>query len=335
MHGGGFYHSQKNRVAPPAIPATLHWFKWEAYTTLLSGLFLLVVVYYANAEAYLVDPAVATLSAPVAIVTSAAFLLGGWLVYDGLCRSPLARRGELLAAVIAALCVAMAYALCHLFSGRAAFLHFGAVLGTIMVLNVFFIIIPGQRAMVASATAGTPPDPAHGIRGKQRSVHNTYFTLPVLFAMISNHYAWLFGHAYNWVALLAMSLAGALIRVFFVARHKGRAPALPLIFALALLVAVAVALRPRKTASASAPTQRAMLAIVTERCTPCHSATPSFAGFAAAPKGIALESDAQVTLHGARIREQVASRAMPLGNLTRMTDAEREQLIGWIDSRTR
>jgi uncharacterized membrane protein len=332
VHGGGFYHAQKYRAGPPAMPERLHWFKWEAYTTLLSGLFLLGIVYYAQAGSYMVEAGVTPLSPVGAVAVGIGFLVGGWLVYDLLCRSPLGQREGALAIVLALLCAAAAYALCKLLPGRAAFLHFGAMLGTIMVLNVRFVIIPGQRAMVDAAAAGQPVDPAHGLRGKQRSVHNTYFTLPVVFAMTSNHAAWLFGDRWNWVWLILVSLAGALIRIFFVARHKGTQTPWPLVAAGVLLAVVALALRPSHDAAESAPSAANAMQIVTERCTGCHATRPTLAGFTAPPKGLVLEQRSQVAVHAARIREQVASRAMPLGNLTHMTEAERRDLVGWLEA---
>ncbi len=329
IHGGGFYHAQKYRVAPPAIPERLHWFKWEAYTTLLSGLALLAIVYYANAGLYLVDPSLAALSPAGAIGASAGVLAGGWIVYDLLCRSPLGGNDRALGAVLAVLCVAAAYGLCQLFPGRAAFLHFGAMLGTIMVLNVYFVIIPGQRRMVEAARAGRAPDPADGLRGKQRSVHNTYFTLPAVFTMISNHYAWIFGHPWSWLALVAISAAGALIRVYFVARHKGAASPWPLALATIVLATTVYALRPGASATAVAPSTQRAQAIVLARCAPCHAAAPTFAGIAAAPKGVMLEHPAQLTAQAALIRDQVNARAMPPGNLTQLTDSERSELLAW------
>src|SRR6266403_595242 len=220
VHGGGFYNAQKYRVAPQVLPAYLHWFYWEAYSTFLSGFFLLGLLYYAQAEIYLIDPRVAHLSKPAAIAIGVAVIVGGWLIYDALCRSVLKQRDTWLAAVLALLFSAAAFALCRLFSGRGAFIEFGAMLGTIMVANVFFVIIPGQREMVRAKREGRDPDPEAGLRGKLRSVHNTYFTLPVLFTMISNHYAMTFGAHYNWLVLIALCAAGVLIRVYFVARPK-------------------------------------------------------------------------------------------------------------------
>jgi uncharacterized membrane protein len=329
VHGGGFYHAQKHFPAPPTLPATLHWFKWEAYTTLLSGLFLMGVVYYAEPRMTLAP--LADFSPAAAIATSLAWLAGGWLVYDGLCRSPLGRNDRALSGVLAVLCAISAYALCSLFNGRAAFLHFGAMLGTIMVLNVFFVIIPGQRAMVAAAREGRPVDPIHGMRGKQRSVHNTYFTLPAVFAMISNHYAWIFGAAWNWVWLITISAAGALIRTWFVARHKSTPAPWPLAAAGVLLVVTAYGASPWATPSpALTVTMERVQQIVGERCVPCHSATPRFEGITVAPKGLALERPGEVEKHAARIRDQVAGRAMPPGNITGLTDGEREALLAGL-----
>src|SRR5262245_49971770 len=254
VHGGGFYHSQKYRVAPPSLPGSLHWFYWEAYSTWISGFFMLCLLYYGQAEMYLIDPRVAALSKPVAIAIGLGSLIAAWFVYDALCRSPLGRNTPALGSVIALALAALAWGLCHLFSGRGAFIQFGAALGTIMVANVFFVIIPGQRELVRAKQENREPDPIHGIRGKQRSVHNTYFTLPVLFTMISNHYATAFGATYNWLALVAMSLGGALIRAWFVSRHKahergGRTPPWPAVAGIAILLAVVFALAPSRSGS--------------------------------------------------------------------------------------
>jgi uncharacterized membrane protein len=223
VHGGGFYRAEKYRGAPETLPETLHWFKWEAYTTWLSGMFLLILVYWYSADVYLIDPAVMQMAPLHAVAIAAAFIVVGWLVYDLVCRSPLANNETLLAAVLLLLVIVLAYSLCQLFGGRGAYIHFGAVLGTIMVANVFFVIIPGQKQMVAAAASGETPDPAPGVRGKQRSDHNTYFTLPLLFAMTSNHFAISYAHEYNWLVLVAISIAGAMIRFYFVGRHRGRA----------------------------------------------------------------------------------------------------------------
>jgi len=353
VHGGGFYNAQKYRVAPEFLPPTLHWFYWEAYSTFLSGLFLLCLLYYAQAEVYLIDPRVAALSKPEAIAIGVAFIAGGWLVYDALCRTSLRTKGALLGGVLAVLLGAAAFALCELFSGRGAFIEFGAMLGTIMVANVFFVIIPAQREMVRAKEQGREPDPNAGLRGRLRSVHNTYFTLPVLFTMISNHYALTFGARYNWLVLIALSAAGALIRVYFVQRHKrrergGATPPWAAVAALGLLAATAWTLVPRSMRPASAAADSSFAAgagvgggsnserfagiqhIVATRCVPCHAAVPTQPGFATAPKGLMLDSPDAIISHAALIAPQVASRAMPIGNLTGMTDAERDTLLDWI-----
>jgi len=329
VHGGGFYHAQKYLGAPPALPATLHWFKWEAYTTLLSGLFLLGLVYYFQAGAYLVDRSVADLSAPVAVAAGIAWLAGGWIAYDLVCRSPLGANDRALAVVVSLLAAAAAYALCHMFAGRAAYVHFGAILGTIMVLNVFFVIIPAQRAMVEAVAAGRAPDVARMMRARQRSVHNTYFTLPAVFAMISIHYPWASGAKWNWLWLVAISAAGALVRAWFVARHRGRAPAWMPVAAALLLAATAYGLMPAATRDAQAIDDAQARSIAAQRCVACHSAAPRM--MPAAPKGIALDDAAQLRANAALVRAQLASRAMPPGNVTGMTQDERAALIAWID----
>jgi len=331
VHGGGFYHAQKYKVAPPALPETLHWFKWEAYTTWLSGMFLLVLVYWLGAEVYLVDPSVASLGPLAASGISLAFIVAGWFVYDGLCKSPLARNGPLFAGILLLLVVLLAWGLCQVFGGRGAYIHFGAVLGTIMAANVFFVIIPGQRQMVAAAERGEAPDPLPGIRGKQRSVHNTYFTLPVLFTMLSNHFAMTYSHEFNWAILVAISLAGALVRVYFVARHSGRASPLPVIGAVLLLLIVAVVIAPRDTAASSGRVDfDAVRTVVHQRCTTCHAASPEHPGFQAAPAGVVLETDRQIVAEALRIHQQtVVTRAMPIGNLTSITEEERAMIDRW------
>ncbi len=331
VHGGGFYHAQKYKLAPPQLPERLHWFKWEAYTTWLSGMFLTALLYWYGAEVYLIDRSVADFSAPEAVGIAIAFIVGGWLVYDWLCKSPLARDTRVFGAILLLLTAALAWGLCELFSGRGAYLHFGAVLGTIMVANVFFVIIPGQKRMVAAAERGEAPDPIHGERGKQRSVHNTYFTLPVLFVMTSNHFAMAYGHDYNWLILIAISLAGALIRIYFVARHKGKASLLPVALAVAILVAVAVAIAPRPQAASGGEVSFSQVRnVMNARCTSCHSEAPVHPAFPVAPLGIAFDTEEQIVNEAERIYQQtVVTRVMPIGNLTSMTDEERQIIATW------
>jgi uncharacterized membrane protein len=336
VHGGGFYHAQKYKVAPSVLPETLHWFKWEAYWTWLSGMFLLVLLYWFGAEVYLIDPSVAELEPMVAVAIAAGLIIGGWFVYDLLCKSPLASNDKLLGVVLFALVSLLAWGLCQLFSGRGAFIHFGAVLGTIMVANVLFVIIPGQRKMVAAAARGEAPDPGPGIRGKQRSVHNTYFTLPVLFVMTSNHYAMTYSHEFNWAILIAITLAGALIRIYFVERHKGAASPIPVIIAIVLLAAVAALIAPKISASTGAMVSfDDVRTVVHHRCTTCHSSVPTHPAFPAAPAGVILDTDQQILAEAQRIYQQtVVTRVMPIGNLTNISEEEREMLDRWYQSST-
>ena len=320
----------------------LHWFYWEAYTTFLSGFFLLCLLYYGQAEIYLIDPAVAPLSKPTAILLGLGFLVGGWLLYDGLCRSALGRKGVPLLVVLAVLFSAAAWALCELFSGRGAYLEFGAMLGTVMVANVFFVIIPGQREMVRALNEGREPDPKHGIDGKLRSTHNTYFTMPVLFVMISNHYAMTYGATHNWLVLIAISAAGVGIRQYFVSRHKahergGRTSPAPALVALVILACLAWALTPTRSvpvssnsaAAASASFVRVQ-AILSVRCLSCHSPAPTQPGIAAPPNGVLLDTPEHVLARTVQMEQQLVTRAMPAGNLTGLTDEERTELLVWL-----
>jgi uncharacterized membrane protein len=331
VHGGGFYHAEKFKGAPPQMPARLHWFKWEAYWTWITGFFLLVLVYYAGAELYLIDPSVMPLSKGAAIGIGIGSLIAGLVVYEGLCRSPLRENELALGTVMFLLLAAAAWGLCQVFGGRGAFIHYGAILGTIMVGNVAHVIIPGQRRMVAALAAGRAPDPKDGAAGKQRSVHNTYFTLPVLFTMIAGHYAFTFGARWNWLPLVALTLAGGLIRVWFVMRHKGSAPAWPLVAGIGLLLALMFLFLP-KTEDKAVPVRfEEVRRIVDARCLGCHVAKPTFPGLNEAPKGILLDTPERIRTHAVQLRQQtVLSRAMPPGNLTAMTDAERALLERWI-----
>ncbi|MGB5492727.1 MAG: urate hydroxylase PuuD, partial [Woeseiaceae bacterium] len=280
---------------------------------------------------YLIDPSIAELSSVWAVAIAITYIVGGWVVYDLLCKSPLARDDRVFGAVLLLLVAVLAWSLCQLFSGRGAYIHFGAVLGTIMVANVALVIIPGQRKMVEAAGRGEAPDPAPGIKAKQRSVHNTYFTLPVLFVMISNHYALTYGHDYNWVILIGIALVGALVRVYFVARHKGQASLLPVVIAVLLLAGIVVALAPRAADSNGAAVSFDQVRnVVNSRCTTCHADAPTHAGFAAAPLGVVLDTDERILAEASRIYQQtVVTKAMPIGNLTAMTDQERQIVDQW------
>jgi len=328
IHGGGFYRAQKYRLAPDALPTTLHWFKWEAYWTWLTGFVLLVLVYYLNAGVYLVDPQVMALSPGAAIGLGLGSLVIGLALYEGLCRAPLGERG--LALVLLIVFGFIAWALTQIFSGRGAFIHFGAILGTIMAGNVAHVIIPGQRELVRAKQQGRLPDEKFSIRGKQRSVHNTYFTLPVIFTMISGHHAMTFGTRWSWLVLIAMGLAGALIRLWFVARHKGSAPAWTLVAGLVMVAAVAAMLAPRSSTGAAVPLAEAKQ-VIDRRCVSCHADKPVFQGLAEAPKGVKLDTPERIEAQRLTIHQQsVLTRAMPPGNLTGMTDEERALLDRWV-----
>jgi len=334
VHGGGFYNSQKFLVGPKGEPLSedLHWSKWEAYTTWLSGMGLLAIIYWLGAGTYLIDKSVMALTPASAIAISIGSIVAGLFVYDVLCRM-LTGRDSLLAAIIFVLVMLAAWGFFHVFSARAAYMHVGAVLGTIMAANVFFQIIPGQKRMVTDIRAGRAPDPMPGIIGKQRSVHNTYFTLPVLFIMISNHYPMTYSHPYGWLVLGAMMMAGVLICQYFVLRHKHAANPLLLVIAGALLVALIVWLmpaQPPKAAQGALSGYAAVRAILDRRCVACHAAQPKQEGFAQPPKGVMLETADQVTQHAAKIAETVGNRYMPIGNLTQMTDDERAVVAAWF-----
>ncbi|MCC2961528.1 urate hydroxylase PuuD [Massilia sp. IC2-278] len=344
VHGGGFYNPQKYLVAPATLPKELHWFKWEAYSTWLSGFALLFIVYYLNAQAMMVDRSVADLSSWQAVGIGLGSLVVGWLVYDLLCKSPLGKRDLAFGAVIFAFLVGSSWVLTHLLSGRAAYLHIGAMIGTIMVANVAHVIIPGQRKMVNAMMAGQKPDPSYGIKAKQRSVHNNYFTLPVLFLMISNHYAMTYRHEHAWAVLAVIMAAGVLIRHFFNLRHKGRiewkypAAGVALLAVLAVLIAPKAPVAPVAQAPSvdTAAQFTQVKHIVDQRCVSCHAAKPTQPGFATAPAGVMLESPELISQNAARIYQQtVQLKAMPLANLTNMTDAERAQIGAWFEAGAR
>jgi uncharacterized membrane protein len=331
IHGGGFYRAQKYRLAPDALPPTLHWFKWEAYWTWITGFVMLVLVYYLNPSLYLIDPAVMPLSTGAAIGIGIGSLVLGLAVYEGMCRSPLARNESVFSIVLLLVFALAAWGLTQVFSGRGAFIHFGAILGTIMAGNVAHVIIPGQRELVRAKQEGREPDPKYGLLGKQRSVHNTYFTLPVIFTMIAGHHPMTFGHAWSWLVLIAVALAGALVRLWFVARHKGPAPVWTLLAALILVGVVIVMLVPRPGSVAGAVQFSEVKRVLDARCLSCHAEKPAFPGLAEAPKGVKLDTPERIEAQRLLIHQQtVLSRAMPPGNITSMTDDERALLGRWL-----
>lgn len=337
VHGGGFYHARKFPVGPRRMPdSPLHWFYWESYWTWMSGFALLVTLYFFNADAYLVDRQRMDWGPAAAVAAAMIYLVAGWIVYDRVCRTLGRTRdggvgadGRVGVAVLLYVAVAT-WVACRLFPGRAAFLLTGAMLATIMSANVLIWIIPGQRKVVADIAAGRQPDPVHGQRGKQRSLHNTYLTLPVLVAMVSNHYSLLYAARWNWLVLVLVMLAGAAIRLFFVQRHKGRRNLAALAGAAALLAAAAAITAPvgaDGAGSGDAPVGIAdVRAIAERRCVACH-------GAALASKGIRLDDDASLVANARVVYQQVVvQRLMPLNNATAMTDAERNMLARWFRS---
>jgi uncharacterized membrane protein len=336
VHGGGFYQMIKFMVAPSAMPDELVWFKWEAYTTWLSGFSLLVLVYYFNAELFLVDKSILDLTAPMAAAVAFLSLLAAWLAYEVLCRSPLGKHEVALALVGFVFLVGLTYAFTHVFSGRGAFTQIGALIGTIMVANVFVVIMPYQKKSVAALIAGKEPDPAWNAIGKQRSVHNNYLTLPVVFLMLSNHYPLLFATGYNWLIVAIVLLIGPVIRHYFNARHEGKeGPLWTWLVAAIGMLAIAwlsgMGAGIKMGALPATPKFAAVQDIVISRCSMCHAAEPVWSGIVAAPKGVLLDSPAQIKLHAKLIDiNAVRSRAMPPGNVTEISAGDRQVLAAWI-----
>jgi uncharacterized membrane protein len=337
VHGGGFYHIMKYLVAPTQMPDHLTWFKWEAYATWLSGFGLMVIVYYFGADLLLVDRTVLALSPNAAIATSVGLLLFGWLAYEAMCRSPIGRNELTLSLVGYVFLVGLTYAYTHVFSGRGAFVQIGALVGTIMVANVFAVVIPYQKKTVAALIAGETPDPFWGAIGKQRSVHNNYLTLPVVFLMISTHYPLLFGTRFNWLIVAIVLLIGPVIRHFYNSRHAGQgSPWWTWGVAAAGMIAVfwLSTLGPREVKSGALPATPAFAAveeIVVSRCSMCHAAEPVWAGIGVAPKGILLDNAERIRAHARLIDiASVRSSAMPPGNITEMTGDERQTLAAWL-----
>lgn len=334
VHGGGFYNMVKYLVAPARLPDRLTWFKWEAYTTWLSGMALLVLVYYLSAELYLIDRGVLDLAPWQAVALSLGGLALGWIVYDLLCRSPLGRNDAALAAVGFVFLTALAWGFSQVFSGRGALMQMGALIGTMMVANVFLVIIPGQRKVVDALVAGGDPDPELGRRGKQRSLHNNYLTLPVIYAMIGNHYPLTFAGRWSWAILAIVLIIGAVIRHFFNQRHKGEAgPWWTWGVALAGLAAIVwLSAAPATEADGGAEADlEAVEEIVLSRCSMCHAAEPVWAGIALPPKGVVLETPEEIRLQARAIDLQVVrTHAMPPGNITEISEEERRILAAWI-----
>ncbi|KRP60489.1 urate hydroxylase PuuD [Pseudomonas trivialis] len=372
IHGGGIYHLEKYKLAPPTMPDNLHWFKWEAYFTWMSGVALLCVVFYWNPTLYLLAPG-SSLSGTEGVLLGIGSLFAGWFIYSFLCDSALGKRPALLGLILFVLLIAAAYGFSKVFSGRGAYLHVGAVIGTIMVGNVFRIIMPAQRALVAAIAEHRTPDPALPAKGLLRSRHNNYFTLPVLFIMISNHFPSTYGSQYNWLILAGIAVAAVLVRHYFNTRHNSQKYAWTLpVGALAMIClayvtgpkpAVDVAKSPAaieyqplpetalggglKPAAPAAPPAEPTPAqatidfgqvhsVIEQRCTVCHSARPTSPLFSTAPAGVMFDTPAQIQQQAARIQAQaIASPIMPLGNITQMTQQERDLIGTWISQGAR
>jgi uncharacterized membrane protein len=344
VHGGGFYNMVKYLVAPTRLPKELTWFKWEAYTTWLSGFALVIAIYYAQASLYLIDRAVLDISPVAGIAISVAGLILGWVVYDGLCRSPVGRSDALLAAAGFVFLVVLAFVFTHILSARGAFMQMGALIGTIMVANVAMVIIPGQRKVVADLVAGRAPDPIHGQRGKQRSTHNNYLTLPVIFVMISNHYPLAYATRWSWLILALIIVMGGVIRHFYNARHQGlpspwwswgvASACAAIVIWLSTLGPAEPPRRGQKRAEvppATAVTFAQVEDIVVSRCSMCHAAEPVWLGIQRPPRGLVFDTPAKIAAHAREIAVAAAwSSAMPPSNVSDMTPEERRLLAAWV-----
>ncbi|MBM3529483.1 MAG: cysteine desulfurase [Alphaproteobacteria bacterium] len=336
VHGGGFYHVEKYTVAPPALPDVLHWFKWEAYLTWVTGFGLLIVQYYVHADAFLIDPAVMPIEPWQAIAISIGSLAAGWFVYDGICRSKIGENPVLLALTVFALILLAAVLYTKVFSGRGAFIHVGALIGTIMAVNVFGVIIPNQKKMIAQMIAGREPEARFGEIGKQRSVHNNYLTLPVLLMMVSQHYPFLFTHPQSWLVVALILVSGGLIRhvlnrVEAADDFNSYGWAVP-VAAIVLMSAIYVTAPQSSGASAGPPVSDAQaLEISQKHCVSCHAKAPIHPAFKEPPKNMPLETVRELKRYSTQIYMQtVQNRAMPLGNQTGMTDEERAALGRWV-----
>ena len=341
VHGGGFYNPQKYAVAPRVVPDNLHWFYWESYSTWLSGFALFTVSYLWSAGTYLIDKSLMDWSSGAAIGVALSFLVLFWIAYDLICQAFGKRRNgdAIVGALIFLVVCAASWLACHWFAGRAAFLLVGAMIATTMSANVFFWIIPGQRTTVQDLREGRPVDPVHGQRAKQRSVHNTYFTLPVLFAMLSNHYSFTYTHPHNWLVLILMMLAGALIRQFFVMRHgfklgRNSHPWPYAVAGVVLVVGVIVWMQPAPRPAAAAAGSTAVAAaapgvaevqqVLQQRCVLCHGAATQM-------KNVRLDSLDGLRQHAQGVYQQVVvTRLMPMNNATQITEAEREVIGRWF-----
>ena len=336
IHGGGFYEVAKYKLAPPNIPETLHWFKWEAYTTWITGFLLLTLMFYVGAESYLIDKRVADLSQMQAILLGVGSIVVGVGIYEFLVRTKLRNHGLILGLILLVVATALSYGLTQIFSARGAYMHMGAIIGTIMAGNVFFGIMPSQRALVKAVEEGKAPDPAYGLNAKVRSTHNTYTTLPIIFIMISNHYPMTFNHSANWLVLMVIILISAAVRQYFVLRHFGKQKPLILVASVVATVVLAVAIAPRSVELSAAQQQQVVtngevMQIIEQRCGTCHAETPTDDIFTIAPAGIVFSYIDTIKQWGQRIQARVIdAKDMPFMNKTAMTDDERMRLAIWL-----
>jgi uncharacterized membrane protein len=339
VHSGGFYHQMKFMVAPAGMPEELHWFKWEAYTTWISGFLLLALIFYVGADVNLIDPHRLALTRWQAIGLSLGTLVAGWLVYDGLCRSPLGQNLRAFGVVWFLILTATAWGLTRVFSDLGAVMHLGAIIGTVMVGNVLLIIIPNQRKVVAQVLAGETPDPGLGKQAKQRSVHNNYMTLPVLFVMISNHYPMIVSAPLNWLWLAGLGIVGWTIRHFFNLKNAGQLRFDVLALGALAFVTVAVlneTAKPPPPVAVPVPPLADVRALIDRHCVMCHAAQPTHKGIAVPPNGVVLDTEDGLTKNADKIYQRaVASHSMPLNNETDMTDAERASLGAWLKARAK
>ncbi|MGY8868848.1 MAG: urate hydroxylase PuuD [Pseudomonadales bacterium] len=334
IHGGGFYEVAKYRLAPEQMPETLHWFKWEAYSTWITGFLLLSLIYYVGADAYLIDTSKADISQLSAIAIGLGSILGGVIVYDLACKSPLVNHGLIFGLLMLVLLTLVAFGLGLILSDRGAYIHVGAIIGTCMAANVLVGIMPAQRALVAAVEKGEAPDPKYGINAKLRSTHNNYATLPVLFIMLSSHYPMTYGHEYGWLVLGAIMLIAAWARHFFNLRHKGIVKPFILVSALLAFIALAWIIAPKPVsldASSKALSDAEAISLIQQRCRSCHSATPTDELFTTAPAGVIYDTKKQIMNWLPRIHARaVISKDMPFMNKTGMTDKERIALADWL-----
>ncbi len=333
VHGGGFYHLKKFTNGPDKLPDVLHWFKWEAYMTWVSGMTLLAIVYYYNAQAMMINPSVYDLTPTMAIIIGISSGVLSWFVYDILCRA-LKSKPLLLGIVIFIYLAMLAYLLTQFLSARAAYIHVGAAIGTIMAGNVFFVIIPAQKELVKALSKNSTPNSSYAANGLLRSRHNNYLTLPVLFIMISHHFPSTYGNQYNWLVLIAVAAIGIIARHYFNIRHLTKAVWM-LPTALFGFIMIVMATMPAKQAAltdANKVTTAQIMPIITERCMSCHSTKPTQAGFSSIAAGLAYDVPNALENNADKINTQVMQKIMPLGNLTKMTDKEREKVNRWYRS---